>query len=128
MIFAFIRALVCSVILCQFSIKRSDLSFADTRLMQFCELFEEPYGSDKCTPNMHLHGHIADCILDYGPIGSFWAFAFEKYRYNGVLESFVNNWISPEQQMMNKFLSYQEMIASDSLQHTSCEFSGLCVL
>ena len=75
-----------SVILCQFSIKRSDLSFADTRLMQFCELFEELYGSENCTPNMHLHGHIADCILDYGPIGSFWAFAFEKY--NGVLESF----------------------------------------
>ena len=69
--------------------------------MQFCTMFEELYGEEKCTPNMHLHGHLKDCIPNYGPVASFWAFAFE--RYNGVLEKFVNNWMTPEQQMINKF-------------------------
>ena len=86
-------------------------------------MFEELYDSDKCTPNMHLHGHILDCILDYGPISSFWAFAFE--RYNGVLESFVKNWMSPERQMMHKFLSYQEIIGAKDLHSLDKNFSGL---
>ena len=32
---------------------------------------------------MHLHTHITDCILDYGPVYSFWLYSFE--RYNGIL-------------------------------------------
>ena len=40
--------------------------------------------------NMHLHGHLADCIRGYGPVYSFWCFAFE--RMNGILGSYhVNN-------------------------------------
>ena len=40
--------------------------------------------------NMHLHGHLADCIREYGPVYSFWCFAFE--RMNGILGSYhVNN-------------------------------------
>ena len=30
---------------------------------------------------MHLHGHIKDCILDFGPVYSFWLFSFK--RLNG---------------------------------------------
>lgn len=85
-------------------------------------MFEELYGEDKCTPNMHLHGHLRDCILNYGPLSSFWVFAFE--RYNGVLESFVNNWMTPEQQMMTKFLSYQDLIGSQLLCNIDEGFSG----
>ena len=58
-------------------------NFADDKLMQFRTMFEELYGEEKCTPNMHLHGQIKDCILNYNPVASFWAFAFE--RYYGVL-------------------------------------------
>ena len=72
---------------------------------------------------MHLHGHVLDCILDYGPISSFWAFAFE--RYNGVFESFVKNWMSPEQQIMHTFLSYQEIIGAKDLHSLDENFSGL---
>ena len=28
-------------------------------------------------------GHLKDCILDYGPVFSFWCFSFE--RYNGIM-------------------------------------------
>ena len=38
---------------------------------------------------MYLHFQLYDCILDYGPIYSFWCFAFE--RYNGMLGSYPTN-------------------------------------
>lgn len=34
---------------------------------------------------MHLHGHLKDVILDYGPVQEFWCFPFE--RYNMILVS-----------------------------------------
>ena len=62
------------------------------------------YGNEYCTPNMHLHAHIKDCILDFGPISAFWAFPLE--RFNGILESFSKNWVKPEDQIMKKFISF----------------------
>lgn len=38
---------------------------------------------------MHLHGHFKDCILDYGPVFSFWCFSFE--RYNGIMGDYHTN-------------------------------------
>ena len=112
-----------SIVLCQYSISKGDLEYADDKLIQFCKMFEELYGAEKCTPNMHLHGHIKDCMLKYGPIAAFWAFAFE--RYNGVLEKFVSNWLSPEHQMMNRFLLYQQRIDTNSLQSIEENFPEL---
>ena len=57
--------------------------------MQFGVMFEALCGKDKCTPNMHLHGHLQDCILDYGPVFSFWCFSFE--RYNGIMGDYHTN-------------------------------------
>ena len=57
----------------------------------------------------YLHCHIKECVLDFGPISSFWVFPFE--RFNGIMQSFLNNWVSPELQMMKKFISYQNVIS-----------------
>ena len=38
---------------------------------------------------MHMHAHSKDCVIDYGPPHTFWAFAFE--RYNGILDEQPNN-------------------------------------
>ena len=32
------------------------------------------YGEAVVTPNMHLHGHLKDVILDYSPVQEFWCF------------------------------------------------------
>ena len=40
---------------------------------------------------MHLHLHLKECMLDYGPVYSFWCFSFE--RFNGILGKFNNNHI-----------------------------------
>lgn len=76
--------------LCRRSLSNSELCTGDMYLMDFCRSFSQLYGPNYCTMNMHLHGHLADCIRDYGPVYSFWCFAFE--RMNGILGSYhVNN-------------------------------------
>ena len=57
--------------------------------MEFCKQCEHLYGTECCTPNMHLSCHLVDCIRDYGPVYSFWCFSFE--RYNGILGSYHKN-------------------------------------
>ena len=64
---------------------------------------EQLFRKDSVTPNMHLHCHLADCMTDYGPLHSFWCYAFE--RCNGILGSLPNNNRSIENQLMNRFLS-----------------------
>ena len=52
-----------------------------------------------------MHSHLADCILDYGPVYSFWLFSFE--RYNGILGGYSTNNKSVELQLIRKFLRDQ---------------------
>ena len=75
---------------------------ADALLLQFCRRSEKMYGKGAITPNMHMCCHLRECILDYGPLHSFWVYSFE--RYNGVLGQLPNNNRSIETQMMNRFL------------------------
>lgn len=57
------------------------------------------------TPNLHLHTHLVDCILDFGPVYSFWLFSFEWY--NGIVGDYGTNQRSIEIQLMGKFVSNQ---------------------
>ena len=76
-------------------------------LLQFCKQFQQLYGRDKVTPNMHMHMHILNCILDYGPVYAFWLFSFE--RYNGILGSYRTNNRSIEVQLMRHFVQEMEI-------------------
>jgi len=55
--------------------------------------------------NLHLHLHLKDCILDYGPPHAFWPFRFE--RFNSLLESYFSNKKVIEEQIMRKFCKEQ---------------------
>ena len=92
-------------LLCTRVIHRSTIVSADLFLLQFCRQFKQLYGSNACTPNMHLHLHLKECIIDYGPVYSFWCFAFE--RFNGVLGSYHTNNVRIEPQIMRKFCNQQ---------------------
>ena len=69
-------------------------------------------GWSSITPNMHLACHIQQCLLDFGPMYSFWLFSFE--RYNGIMASVTTNYIGMEIQLMNKFL--QKTMLTDIMQ------------
>ena len=63
------------VIACQYKCNRTintnNLHIADTYLMKFCKRFEVLYGPEEVTPNMHLHGHLKDCVIVMGLIYGF---------------------------------------------------------
>ena len=82
------------------------LASAHSSLMQFCKKFETKYGQLEVTPNMHLHSHLINCVVDYGPVHNFWLFSFE--RFNGVLGDFTTNQRTVEIQLMQKFLRDQD--------------------
>ena len=74
--------IACSYI-CSPLISEARALLAHNYLLNFCKGFEQLYGKHRVTPNMHLHTYLVDCILDYGPVYSFWLFSFELY--NGII-------------------------------------------
>jgi len=83
------------------------LALAHSSLMEFCRKFETRYGQLEVTPNMHLHSHLINCVVDYGPVHNSWLFSFE--RFNGVLGDFKTNQRAVEIQLMRKFLRDQDI-------------------
>ena len=82
-------------------------------LFQFCTLdsvlqtFESLYGPECCTPNMHMVCQLKQCLVDFGPLSSFWCFLFECN--NRILEGVNKSWVSLEKQIFMKFLGMQHM-------------------
>lgn len=100
----FVRA---CTILGQRIIRKSDITTADLLLLNYCKRFEDLYGKEYCTINLHLHLHLKDTFCDFGPSHSFWCFPFE--RFNGILGSYPTNSKAVEVQFMKKFLASQSV-------------------
>lgn len=105
----FVRA---TAILSQRIIRTQDVETADMLLEKFCKTVETLCGRSYCTINMHMHLHIKDTLLNFGPAHATWCFSFE--RYNHLLESVHTNNKSVEGQFMRRFLKTQ-MIHSLSI-------------
>ena len=88
--------------ICRRSISMQDITEADRLLMEFYRQFVSLYGQEHCTPNLHLHGHLYECMKDYGPVYAFWLFSFE--RCNGILGGYHTNSRNISIQLMRKFL------------------------
>ena len=103
----------CFVLACRILVQpllsTADVVKADGLLLEFCKKAENIYGKAFITPNMHLHGHLKQCIRDYGPPQAYWLFSFE--RYNGILGSYTNVNKNLEEQLMVKFLSISHSAA-----------------
>ena len=54
-------------ILCKQKLTADEIKLADALLLQFCRRVDRMYGQGVITPNMHLHCHLKDVILDFGP-------------------------------------------------------------
>lgn len=104
--FDFVQA---CIIICSRVISVDRLEVADTYLQSFLMKFVDLHGPLKCTPNMHLHLHLRDCMLDYGPVYAFWCFSFE--RLNGMLGQYHNS-RNIEVQIMRNFEQSQQLQVS----------------
>lgn len=98
-------------ILCSPVLTVTDTERANTLLKKFCVDFEQLYGKDLITPNMHMHTHLCESVRDFGPVYAFWLFSFE--RYNGIMGSFPTNNRSIEIQLARKFLRDQSAFGVD---------------
>lgn len=95
-------------LLCSRAISRDKLVELKRLLLCFCQTFERLYGAESCTPNLHLHCHLHDCISDFGPATVFWLFGCE--RLNGILGSVPTNHRAIEIQLMRKFIASQKIL------------------
>lgn len=109
---------------CQSVISRTDLDIADGLILKFCKSVEALYGKHVITPNMHLHNHLKEVILDHGPVTSFWCFSFE--RFNGIMGSTTTNKRSVELQLMRKLLISRQLKDMKLPDQYKDEFLGLC--
>lgn len=60
-----------------------------THLLTTCRLMEDIFGASSISINQHLHVHLTDCLLDFGPSPAFNLFALE--RMNGALGRVPHN-------------------------------------
>ena len=89
--------------ICKRSITVSDIEEGHNLLKMFCSSYERIMGKEHCTPNMHLHLHLRECLYNYGPVYAFWCFSWE--RFNGILGSFHINNHAISIQFMRKYLT-----------------------
>ena len=92
-------------------VSKENTWLADTLLLLSCSCFECIYSLQAVKPNMHMHGHLTECVKDYGPLSSFWCFSFE--RFNDLLGDLPTNNRLIETQIMQHFVndnSYLEML------------------
>lgn len=88
----------CCQIYCSSCISIVDIEKAHEYMDAFFRSAEVLYGAKFLTLNTHLHLHLAECFLDYGPCYGFWLFSFE--RYNGILGKYHTNQQAIEIQLM----------------------------
>ena len=89
-------------LLCKHKLSLTKIELADILLLQFCKRVQQLYGTSAITPNIHLHCHLKNVLLDYGPVHEFWLFYFE--RYNGFLGNQSTNNREIEVQLMKQFM------------------------
>ena len=116
-----------SWLLYQYDITHRDLQLADALLLQCCRHCERSDMYDKkfITPNMHMHAHFKECVIDYGPIHGFWLYSFK--RYNGILELLPSNNRSIEIQLMQRFTRDFQLASVDLPEQFESEFQSCLV-
>ena len=104
-------------LLCKKSVTKDDISKAHDLLLDFCKGFEELYGKEFCTPNMHLHLHLKGCLENFGPVYAIWCFSFE--RYNGTLGHYHTNNYNIITTYMKKIVLHQSLSSMDHSSYNS---------
>lgn len=111
-------------ILCKHSLTIADINLSDALLLRFCRQVQSLYGEMAITPNMHLHAHLKESLLDYGPVYEFGLFSYK--HCNGILGNQPTNNRHIEPQLMRRFLDSNSAYELQFPDEFSEEFSPLC--
>lgn len=83
------------------SISDEELKSADDNLQKFVKEYQELYGANRMTMNVHLLTHLAMCVRNLGPLWTHSAFSCEST--NGFLLNMVNGTKDVIQQIASKY-------------------------
>ncbi|OAD68588.1 hypothetical protein PHYBLDRAFT_173011 [Phycomyces blakesleeanus NRRL 1555(-)] len=72
------------------SFSEEDIEKEHKCLEEFCKGCETLYNLDLLSPNMHLHLHLRQTMIDFGPVYGYWLFSFER---NGFELTFMRQFI-----------------------------------
>ncbi|CAD6211447.1 GSCOCG00010988001-RA-CDS [Cotesia congregata] len=76
-------------ILTKTSIMKSEIYYAKQLLSEFVEGVEMLYGEEYVSFNVHLTVHLADSVLNWGPLSTHSAFLYEDY--NQLLQEYIKS-------------------------------------
>ena len=113
---------ICTI-LCTVKISIADLDRVQSLILEFCTKYEELYGEEYLSMNMHLLCHISDCIRDHGPVYAFWLFPLECM--NGILGSYPTNNKDIGPQLMKKLHQSQMSSISSWPEEFKAEYKSL---
>ncbi|KAG1444379.1 hypothetical protein G6F55_012343 [Rhizopus delemar] len=71
-------------------ITTDEIQTAHSLFKEFGKTCVQLYGKTAITPNMHMHMHLKECFLDFGPSYAFWLYGFE--RLNGDIKKININY------------------------------------
>ena len=86
----------------------------------FAGAFAELCGWQYCTPNIHLHLHLKNCLLDYVLVLAFWCFSCE--RFNGILGAYHVNNHDITIQLIRKFTTASQIRNTSELNFDYLQF------
>ena len=91
------------------SISRQDLNKAEACLSQYVFQFEELYGKQHLTYNVHQLLHLTKTVTDWGPLSSYSSYTFEGF--NMILLKLFHGTQAVPKQITNSFLLYKGILA-----------------
>jgi hypothetical protein len=95
------------------------IDYAESLLDYFVRTFEEMYGRQHVSYNIHGLLHIVDDYRNHGPLDSCSAFPFENY--NKTLNSKIRKHDKPLEQLINR---YNEIYNNKNINSNSSELSA----
>ncbi len=88
-------------------VTQQEINQADMLFQAYVKSLQNKFGTEAIKPNHHMTCHLRECVEDFGPVHSYWLFAFE--RINGYLGDYQTNFKGIEVTLMRKFLADREL-------------------
>jgi len=115
------------------SISIADLDAAENYLHLFVSQFQELYGIEFMTYNIHFLQHAASSVRDWGPLWSYSNFMFESSRPNRFLLDLFNGTQGVSVQICRTFAIYRNLpvLASkylDSGNDSVCPWKAMVIV
>lgn len=100
------------------------MDIADRLILKFCKSVETLYGKHVITPNMHLHNHLKEVILDHGPVQAFGVSVSNAWY--SIMGSTTTDKRSVELQLMRKLLISRQLKNTKTPDRYQGDFIDLC--